>query len=124
MIVGGTVDELISRYSIKRIYMAVYSMGKLAVIYYRIMEYFRVYTRLRLRLEIGRTYQIRVYMVYIIYSLVGDSVYGGRSRSLKGVSEVFIFTLRKFDRQALYVIMLRFYYSIFGIEMEWYAFIL
>lgn len=56
MIVGGTVDELISRYSIKRIYMAVYSMGKLAVIYYRIMEYFRVYTRLRLRLEIGRTY--------------------------------------------------------------------
>lgn len=124
MIVGGMVDELISCYLIKCIYMVVYLMGKLVVIYYCIMEYFCVYMCLWLCLEIGCMYQICVYMVYIIYLLVGDLVYGGCLCLLKGVLEVFIFMLCKFDCQVLYVIMLCFYYLIFGIEMEWYVFIL
>lgn len=40
-------------------------MGKPAVTHYRIMEHFRVHTRLRLRLETGRTHQIRVHMAHI-----------------------------------------------------------
>ncbi len=48
---GGTVEEPISRHPTKRTHMAVHPMGKPAVTHYRIMEHFRIHTRLRLRLE-------------------------------------------------------------------------
>ena len=121
MTAGGTVDEPISRHPTKRTHMAVHPMGKPAVTHYRIMEHFRVHTRLRLRLETGRTHQIRVHMAHITHPLVGDPVYGGRPRPPKGASEAFISTLRKFDRQALHATMLRLYHPISGIEMEWHA---
>ena len=121
MTAGGTVDEPISRHPTKRTHMAVHPMGKPAVTHYRIMEHFRVHTRLRLRLETGRTHQIRVHMAHITHPLVGDPVYGGRPRPPKGASEAFISTLRKFDRQALHATMLLLYHPISGIEMEWHA---
>ncbi|HEJ8111395.1 MULTISPECIES: 23S rRNA pseudouridine(1911/1915/1917) synthase RluD [Serratia] len=121
MTAGGTVEEPIARHSTKRTHMAVHPMGKLAVTHYRIMEHFRAHTRLRLRLETGRTHQIRVHMAYISHPLVGDPLYGGRPRPPKGASEAFINTLRGFDRQALHATMLRLYHPISGIQMEWHA---
>ncbi|WP_145033461.1 23S rRNA pseudouridine(1911/1915/1917) synthase RluD [Pantoea ananatis] len=121
MTAGGTVDEPISRHSTKRTHMSVHPMGKPAVTHYRIMEHFRAHTRLRLRLETGRTHQIRVHMSYINHPLVGDPLYGGRPRPPKGASEDFITTLRGFDRQALHATMLRLYHPISGIEMEFHA---
>ncbi|NKI73244.1 23S rRNA pseudouridine(1911/1915/1917) synthase RluD [Dickeya sp. CFBP 2040] len=121
MTAGGTVDEPIARHATKRTHMAVHPMGKPAVTHYRIMEHFRAHTRLRLRLETGRTHQIRVHMAHINHPLVGDPLYGGRPRLPKGASEVFIETLRNFDRQALHATMLRLYHPISGIEMEWHA---
>ncbi|MGK3144611.1 23S rRNA pseudouridine(1911/1915/1917) synthase RluD [Pantoea sp. C2G6] len=121
MTAGGTVDEPISRHSTKRTHMAVHPMGKPAVTHYRIMEHFRAHTRLRLRLETGRTHQIRVHMSHINHPLVGDPLYGGRPRPPKGASEAFINTLRGFDRQALHATMLRLYHPISGIEMEFHA---
>ncbi|MBT0719540.1 23S rRNA pseudouridine(1911/1915/1917) synthase RluD [Rosenbergiella epipactidis] len=121
MTAGGTVDEAISRHSTKRTHMAVHPMGKPAVTHYRIMEHFRAHTRLRLRLETGRTHQIRVHMAHIGHSLVGDPLYGGRPRPPKGASEAFINALRGFDRQALHATMLRLYHPITGIQMEWHA---
>ena len=47
------------------------------------MENFRNYTRLRLRLETGRTHQIRVHMAHIAHPLLGDQTYGGRPRPPK-----------------------------------------
>lgn len=121
MTAGGTVDEPISRHSTKRTHMAVHPMGKPAMTHYRIMEHFRAHTRLRLRLETGRTHQIRVHMSHINHPLVGDQLYGGRPRPPKGASEVFINTLRGFDRQALHATMLRLYHPVSGIQMEWHA---
>ena len=121
MTAGGTVNEPISRHSTKRTHMAVHPMGKPATTHYRIMEHFRAHTRLRLRLETGRTHQIRVHMSHITHPLVGDQLYGGRPRPPKGASEEFIAALRKFDRQALHATMLRLYHPITGIEMEWHA---
>ncbi|WP_426608428.1 23S rRNA pseudouridine(1911/1915/1917) synthase RluD [Pantoea anthophila] len=121
MTAGGTVEEPISRHSTKRTHMAVHPMGKPAVTHYRIMEHFRAHTRLRLRLETGRTHQIRVHMSHISHPLVGDPLYGGRPRPPKGASESFIATLRGFDRQALHATMLRLYHPISGIEMEFHA---
>jgi 23S rRNA pseudouridine1911/1915/1917 synthase len=91
------------------------------VTHYRIMEHFRAHTRLRLRLETGRTHQIRVHMSHINHPLVGDPLYGGRPRPPKGASDAFIATLRGFDRQALHATMLRLYHPISGIEMEFHA---
>lgn len=121
MTAGGLVNEPISRHPTKRTHMVVHPMGKPAVTHYRVMEHFRAHTRLRLRLETGRTHQIRVHMAHIHHPLIGDQLYGGRPRPLKGASEEFRETLRRFDRQALHATMLRLYHPITGIEMEWHA---
>lgn len=118
---GGTVDEPIARHPSKRTHMAVHPMGKPAVTHYRIMERFRAHTRLRLRLESGRTHQIRVHMAYISHPLIGDPLYGGRPRPPKGASEEFMQVLRRFDRQALHATMLRLVHPITGEQMEWHA---
>jgi 23S rRNA pseudouridine1911/1915/1917 synthase len=121
MTAGGTVNEPISRHSTKRTHMAVHPMGKPATTHYRIMEHFRAHTRLRLRLETGRTHQIRVHMAHINHPLVGDQLYGGRPRPPKGASDEFINQLRTFDRQALHATMLRLFHPVTGIQMEWNA---
>ncbi|WP_373779068.1 23S rRNA pseudouridine(1911/1915/1917) synthase RluD [Glaesserella sp.] len=118
---GGKVDEPMARHPTKRTAMAVHPMGKPAVTHYRIMERFRNYTRLRLRLETGRTHQIRVHMAHITHPLLGDQLYGGRPRPPKGASEAFLAVLRNFKRQALHAAMLRLHHPITGELMEWHA---
>ncbi|KAE9529436.1 23S rRNA pseudouridine(1911/1915/1917) synthase RluD [Testudinibacter aquarius] len=118
---GGTINQPMSRHPTKRTHMAVHPMGKPAVTHYRIMERFRNYTRLRLRLETGRTHQIRVHMAHIAHPLLGDQVYGGRPRPPKGASEEFLTVLRHFQRQALHAVMLRLEHPISGEVMEWHA---
>lgn len=118
---GGTVDQPMARHATKRTHMAVHPMGKPAVTHYRIMERFRNYTRLRLRLETGRTHQIRVHMAHIAHPLLGDQTYGGRPRPPKGASEEFLSVLRNFQRQALHAVMLRLEHPITGEVMEWHA---
>ncbi|WP_112080954.1 23S rRNA pseudouridine(1911/1915/1917) synthase RluD [Haemophilus influenzae] len=118
---GGTVDQPMARHATKRTSMAVHPMGKPAVTHYRIMENYRNYTRLRLRLETGRTHQIRVHMAHIAHPLLGDQTYGGRPRPPKNASEDFMEVLRNFKRQALHAVMLRLAHPITGEMMEWYA---
>ena len=118
---GGTVDQPMARHATKRTLMAVHPMGKPAVTHYRIMENYRNYTRLRLRLETGRTHQIRVHMAHIAHPLLGDQTYGGRPRPPKNASEDFMEILRNFKRQALHAVMLRLAHPITGEMMEWYA---
>lgn len=118
---GGTVDQPMARHATKRTLMAVHPMGNPAVTHYRIMENYRNYTRLRLRLETGRTHQIRVHMAHIAHPLLGDQTYGGRPRPPKNASEDFMEVLRNFKRQALHAVMLRLAHPITGEMMEWYA---
>lgn len=121
MTAGGTVDEPIGRHPSKRTAMAVVPNGKEAVTHYRVAEKFNHHTRLRLRLESGRTHQIRVHMSYINHPLVGDTVYGGRNRMPKGASERLSTTLRGFQRQALHAARLIFAHPITGIELDFQA---
>lgn len=118
---GGTVDEPMARHPTKRTAMAVHPLGKPALTHYRIMERFRNYTRLRLRLETGRTHQIRVHMAHIAHPLLGDQTYAGRPRPPKNETEDFMRVLRDFQRQALHAVMLRLAHPISGELMEWYA---
>jgi 23S rRNA pseudouridine1911/1915/1917 synthase len=118
---GGTVDEPIGRHPTKRTSMAVNQFGRESTTHYRVIEKFREHTYIRLRLETGRTHQIRVHMAHIKHPLVGDYQYGGRVKLPKGASEEFIAAIRGFRRQALHARMLRFYHPTNGEEMTFEA---
>jgi 23S rRNA pseudouridine1911/1915/1917 synthase len=118
---GGTVDKAIGRHPTKRTCMAVNEFGRESVTHYRVIEKFREHTHIRLRLETGRTHQIRVHMSHIRHPLVGDYQYGGRVKTPKGADEAFLQTLRGFKRQALHAAMLRFHHPISGEEMTFEA---
>jgi len=121
MTAGGLVDEPIGRHATKRTHMAVTISGRPSVTHYRVMEKYRLHTRLRLRLETGRTHQIRVHMAHITHPLVGDPVYGGRPRPPKNSTPELLMKLRSFKRQALHAAMLSLYHPITGELMTWHA---
>lgn len=58
--------------------MAVVANGKTAITHFRVLKRFGDVTLIELKLETGRTHQIRVHMDYIGYPVVNDPVYGGR----------------------------------------------
>lgn len=121
MTAGGKIEAPIGRHPTKRTHMAVDSEGKEATTRYRIAEKFRAHTRLRLRLETGRTHQIRVHMSYMRHALLGDPVYGGRPKPIKGSSNELIEAMRGFKRQALHAIKLQLEHPITGELMRWQA---
>lgn len=74
---SGTVDAPIGRHPVKRKQMAVTERNsKNAVTHYTVLENLNGFAHLRLRLETGRTHQIRVHMAYIGHPVAGDDVYG------------------------------------------------
>ncbi len=72
----GTVNAPIGRHPIKRKQMAVVNGGREAVTHYKVIERFDGFTHIGVRLETGRTHQIRVHMAYIGHPVAGDEVYG------------------------------------------------
>jgi 23S rRNA pseudouridine1911/1915/1917 synthase len=105
---GGTVDEPIGRHRGDRLRMAVRAAGRRAVTHYRVLERFRGHTYLSVKLETGRTHQIRLHLSHIKYPIVGDPVYGGRFALPRGASPGLIDALRSFKRQALHAATLGF----------------
>ena len=107
------------RHARNRQKMAVVTTGKEAVTHYRVLHKFRAHTHVRLKLETGRTHQIRVHMAHINYPLVGDLLYGGRFRMPKGASEETQEMLRGFKRQALHAKKLELWHPVTGELMSW-----
>jgi 23S rRNA pseudouridine1911/1915/1917 synthase len=95
--------------------------AKEAITHYRVLEKFRAQTYITVKLETGRTHQIRVHMAYVNYPLVGDSVYGGRLRIPPKVTPELEAALRGFKRQALHAARLGFVHPQSGEFVEWEA---
>jgi 23S rRNA pseudouridine1911/1915/1917 synthase len=118
---GGTVDAPIGRHPVDRKRMAVVSGGKPAVTHYRVVERFRAHTLVRLRLETGRTHQIRVHMAHIHCPVTGDPVYGGRLRQPRGAGDSLRTVLQGFRRQALHAQRLALQHPGSGEPVSWEA---
>ena len=108
LISGGTIDAPIGRNRSDRLRMAVRESGRAAVTHYRVQERFRAHTLLSVKLETGRTHQIRLHLAHLKYPVAGDPVYGGRLAQPKGASAPLLAALRAFKRQALHAATLGF----------------
>ena len=118
---GGRVDEPIGRHPIHRKKMGVNPLGKEAATNYQVEERFRAHTHVSLKLETGRTHQIRVHMTHINYPLIGDPLYGGRPRLPPAATEELVAFLQSFKRQALHARRLQLFHPVSGEEMMWEA---
>jgi 23S rRNA pseudouridine1911/1915/1917 synthase len=118
---GGSVDAPVGRHPTQRTRMAVLDGGREAVTHYRVLARFAAHTWLALRLETGRTHQIRVHLAHIGYPLVGDPVYGGRPRLPPNASPELIGALRGLHRQALHACALEFDHPVSGERLRFTA---
>ena len=116
---GGSIDAPIGRHPVNRKRMAVNAKGKTAITHYRVKERFRAHTQLSVKLETGRTHQIRVHMAYIHHALLGDQVYSGRFKIPAGSDESFQEVLRNFKRQALHAHRLGLIHPLSHEFIEW-----
>ncbi len=103
IISGGKIDKPIGRHHNNRLKKAVVQDGKNAVTHYRVSKRFKKYTLLEIKLETGRTHQIRVHMESIGYPLVGDSLYSRYKNIEINLGMV---------RQALHATELEFYHPV------------
>jgi 23S rRNA pseudouridine1911/1915/1917 synthase len=106
----GKVDAPIGRHPVDRKKMSVNTRnGRHAVTYFKVLERFNKATFLELRLETGRTHQIRVHLSYIGHPIIGDAVYGSKSNKYG------------LEGQALHARILGFVHPASGVCMEFEA---
>ena len=120
-VAGGVVDAPVGRHPVDRQRMAVTPGGRPAITHYRIVRRFRAHTLLRVKLETGRTHQIRVHMAHVRLPLLGDPVYGGRLRIPPGAAPRCIESIQQFRRQALHAERLALTHPLRGERLEWRA---
>lgn len=133
---GGTIDTAYGRDPRNRLKMAVLphvdwdndayetnhtvkKQPKRAITHYQIVRRFVVHTLLAVKLETGRTHQIRVHMAHQRLPLVGDPVYGHRLQLPPKSSPALQQALQTFKRQALHACKLGFIHPQSGQQVCW-----
>jgi len=115
---GGSIDAPIGRHPVDRLRMHVSDRGKAAITHYRVRQRFAAHTFISVRLETGRTHQIRVHFAHRRHPLIGDQTYGGRLAIPAGASTELQEMLRGFRRQALHAEKLSFSHPASGENIE------
>jgi 23S rRNA pseudouridine1911/1915/1917 synthase len=109
---SGTVETLLARSEKDRRKITVAKKGKNAVTHFEVVESFPLTTLLSLRLETGRTHQIRVHLAHIGHPVFGDQTYGGRGRQLGSLNRAETMLAKELlelmPRQSLHAKMLGF----------------
>lgn len=106
---SGTINVPIGRSRLDRTKMVVSPSGRLAISHYELLEVIGSYSLIRVRIETGRTHQIRVHLSYIGHPIVGDRVYGRKE------DESLI------SRQALHSSHLSFSHPVSGEPLDFYS---
>ena len=104
---SGTIDAPIGRKQDSIIEREVRADGQQAVTHYEVIKKTNEYTVARLKLETGRTHQIRVHLAYLGHPLVGDDLYGGKRNVI--------------SRQALHSEKITFFHPILKKELSFLA---
>lgn len=121
LIAGGTIETQMGRHPQNRIKMAVVNSGKPACTHYRCQERYHGFTLLKVKLETGRTHQIRVHLSHLGFPIVGDALYGWRCKlppkSLPALQEELV----KFKRQALHACKLSLKHPVSNEMLSWEA---
>lgn len=98
----GTIDLPVGKPIDDKVMRAVMPEGDASVTHYRVKETFgKDYSLLSLRLETGRTHQIRVHLSHLGHPVVGDHLYGGSD-------------IRRIERQALHAALLELDHPVTG----------
>lgn len=116
---SGTINLPVGRHPVNRKKMSVRENGREAITHYRILHAFAEHTHLEVKLETGRTHQIRVHMAYKRHPLVGDPVYGGTFRNPATGSAELKNLLANFKRQALHARKLELNHPSTGERVRW-----
>lgn len=113
---SGTIDAPIGRHSHRRKEMAVVARGRAAVTHYQTLVSQAGLSLLRIKLETGRTHQIRVHLKHRGHPLVGDPVYG--EARWKAFQAHHRRPLEEFSRPALHARSLRLLHPTTGEPVE------
>ncbi len=92
---NGLINQPISRHKTDRKKMGININGKEAITEYSVIKNYKNSTKLKLKLQTGRTHQIRVHMQYIGFPLIGDQTYGLKANKENK-------NIKSFARQALH----------------------
>ncbi len=109
----GTIDLPMGRSPSDRKVMKVYGTNaRDAITHYRVVHSFSIAELLKVKLETGRTHQIRVHLAYFGNPVVGDPTYGGRSKAVTKMTgpkkQLGLSLLRTLETQALHAQSLSF----------------
>lgn len=115
---SGIIETPLARSIKDRRKITVSREGKNAVTHFEVEERLPLMILLRLRLETGRTHQIRVHLAHIGHPVFGDQTYGGRGRQLGGLNktdkDLAMELLQIMPRQALHAKTLGFVHPATG----------
>lgn len=117
VIAGGRVEAPLGRHPVDRRRQIVRDDGRRAVTHYRVNRHLAGATLLDLKLETGRTHQIRVHMQHAGFPLIGDPMYGRRG-SPAGLTDTQRVSWRTFPRQALHAVRLVLEHPVSGAKIE------
>lgn len=79
---NGTINEPIARLNLEDIIRVVHPSGKECITHYNVEKRFNDMTLVKLKLETGRTHQIRVHLKHIGHPIIGDTLYGKESEQI------------------------------------------
>ncbi len=106
---SGSISLPIGRSPSDRTKMKVLPSGRMAITHYESLEVIGDYSVVRVRIETGRTHQIRVHLAYIGHPVVGDKVYGIEEKE------------KLINRQALHSSRLSFLHPITGKALDFHS---